>query len=178
MRRDKLLDLLDDYASRFPGEDVSGFIGFVRRQPRCFDRDCFDDGHVTGSAWVVDTAGVRTLLTHHAKLKAWLQPGGHSDGDADPLAVAWREAQEETGLTVVPVDETVLDVDVHAIPAHGSDPPHFHYDVRFAFRVVGSHAYQVSAESLDLKWVPMDELTSVTNEESMLRMARKWSLSR
>ncbi len=113
MHRNKLLDLLDDYASRFPDEDVTGFIGFVRRQPRCFERNCFDDGHVTGSAWVVDTAGVRTLLTHHAKLKRWL-----------------------------------------------------------------SDAYQISAESLDLKWVAMDELASVTSEESVLRMARKWGLHR
>ena len=79
---------------------------------------------------------------------------------------------------MVPVDETILDVDVHTIPSHGSDPPHFHYDVRFAFRIVGSGAYQVSAESLDLKWVAMDELASVTSEESVLRMARKWGLRR
>ena len=174
MHRNKLLSLLEDYASRYPDEAVAPFIEFVRRQPRCFERDCFDDGHVTGSAWVVDAEGGRTLLTHHAKLERWLQPGGHSDGDADPLAVACREAEEETGLAVEPVDARVLDVDVHAIPARGDDPKHFHYDVRFALRVVGSDAYRVSEESLDLRWVAMDELTDYTDEESVLRMARKW----
>ena len=72
MHRNKLLDLLDDYALRFPDEDLAGFLAFVRSQPRCFERNCFDDGHVTGSAWVVDAAGARTLLTHHAKLARWL----------------------------------------------------------------------------------------------------------
>src|SRR5690606_38233131 len=40
-------------------------------------------GHFTASAWLVDRSGRRALLTHHRKLGAWLQPGGHADGDRD-----------------------------------------------------------------------------------------------
>jgi 8-oxo-dGTP pyrophosphatase MutT (NUDIX family) len=53
---------------------------------------------MTGSAWIVDNTGENILLTHHAKLNRWLQPGGHADGDEDILNVAQREAEEETGL--------------------------------------------------------------------------------
>ena len=88
-------------------------------------------GHITGSAWVVDIAGNRVLLADHAKLGRWLQPGGHSDGDPDTLAVALREAREESGLDVRALDDAIFDIDVHRIPARGDEPAHLHFDVRF-----------------------------------------------
>ena len=175
MHRDKLLRLLADYAARHPAEDSSRFQAFVERQPRCFERDCFDDGHVTGSAVLLDGTDPRRaamLMTHHAKLGKWLQLGGHADGDTDPLAVACREAAEESGLEVSPLLAEPIDLDIHAIPARGSDPPHYHYDVRFALH--GSErAATVSEESLALKWVPLTDIESVTREESILRMVAK-----
>ena len=48
-----------------------------------------------------------------------LLDGGHSDGESDTLAVAQREAEEESGLDVVCVSRAVFDLDVHGI---GSDP--------------------------------------------------------
>ena len=116
-------------------------------------------------------------MTHHAKLGRWLQLGGHADGDADPLAVACREAAEESGLSVVPIQEEILDLDIHAIPARGPDPAHFHYDVRFLLQIERPGSLQVTDESLALRWVPLGNVETVTNEESVLRMVRK-SLNR
>src|SRR3546814_2744632 len=49
------------------------------------DPDAFERrrlaGHFTASAWLVDGAGQRVLLTHHPNLDHWLQLGGHADGD-------------------------------------------------------------------------------------------------
>ena len=65
-----------------------------------FSRD-EPEAHFTGSAIVVDEAGARTLLVHHAKSGAWFQPGGHIEpGDATLAEAALREAREETGLDV------------------------------------------------------------------------------
>ena len=52
---------------------------------------------------------------------------------------ALREAREETGIEAfeAPVGERILDVDVHPIPAHGSEPAHFHYDIRYLLTVSG-----------------------------------------
>ena len=173
MDRDKLLNLLDGYADRYPDEDTSRFRHFVERQPRCFERDCWDDGHVTGSAVVLDSAGTSMLMTHHAKLGRWLQLGGHADGDPDPLAVACREAREESGLSVVPIQDEILDLDIHAIPARGPDPPHYHYDVRFLLRADRHAQFRVTGESLALRWVLLREMETLTTEESILRMVRK-----
>ena len=172
MHRNKLLRLLDRYEARHPAEDVARFRRFVERQPRCFERDCWDDGHVTGSALVIKADASATLLTLHAKLHRWLQLGGHADGEADPLAVACREAGEESGLAVRPLSTDAIDLDIHAIPARGADPAHFHYDVRFVL-VAEPGPLAITHESVALKWVPMDAIAAVTREQSMLRMAAK-----
>jgi len=169
-----LLQLLSTYSECHPDENevVDRFRTLLTGHPDCYDRHCWA-GHITGSAWIIDPAGERVLLTHHRKLDRWLQPGGHSDGDPDTLAVALREAEEETGLEVEPIDSAIFDLDVHPIPARGSEPEHFHFDVRFALRA-HTLEYVVSDESHDLAWVPIERLREWTEEESLLRMARKW----
>jgi 8-oxo-dGTP pyrophosphatase MutT (NUDIX family) len=115
-----------------------------------------------------------TLLTHHRALNKWLQPGGHADGDPDPLNVALREAREESGLrSIVPLGNDLFDVDVHPIPARGDVPAHFHYDIRFLFEADETEPVAVSGESHDVRWISFDELAQYTDEESILRMVRK-----
>lgn len=173
--RNELLSALGEYRSRFPeeGEVVDRVMDFVSREPGCFERSTAE-GHITGSAWVVDPSGERTLLTHHRKLDKWLQLGGHADGDGNVLRVAVTEAREESGIDdYEAVTDEIFDVDIHPIPARGSDAGHLHFDIRYALRA-GHTDHVVSDESHDLAWVPIRELERYTTEESMLRMARKW----
>ena len=176
MGREEIIQQLRVYQSRWKNESETAerFIDFVSTHPDCFERG-LKSGHVTGSAWLVDRAGKRVLLTHHKKLNMWVQLGGHADGDPDVFRVARREALEESGLEgVVPVSDRIFDIDVHQIPARGDEPEHLHWDLRYAFRAAGNDAYRVSEESHDLAWIEIRSLESVTQEESMLRMARKW----
>lgn len=175
MSRDPLLSLLHEYRGSFPDERdrVDQFIDFVMRNPDCFERS-LEEGHVTGSGWIVDSSGKRTLLTHHRKLDLWLQPGGHADGNGEVLEVARQECFEETGLTgLFPVSEAIFDLDIHGIPERRNEPAHFHYDVRFLFRNPGPDDYRVSEESHDLAWVGMEKLEDYTMEWSMRRMRDK-----
>ena len=176
MSRAAVIRQLRDYQVRWKNESktVERFLAFLAAHPDGFERE-LKIGHVTGSAWVVDRAGTRVLLTHHKKLDMWVQLGGHADGDSDVFRVALREAEEESGLdSLSPVSRRIFDVDVHRIPARGEMPEHLHWDIRYAFRATGSEAYRVSGESHDLRWIEIESLGSVTQEESMLRMARKW----
>ncbi|MEO7325700.1 MAG: NUDIX hydrolase, partial [Dokdonella sp.] len=88
-------------------------------------------GHLTGSAWLVSADGARALMTPHRKLDRGLQLGGHADGDPDLARVALREAEEESGLHDLEVESAIFDIDRHRIPAHGDEPEHWHYDVRY-----------------------------------------------
>lgn len=169
-----LLYALGRYRERYPEEAdmVDRLAAFVEREPNCFERTTVE-GHITGSAWIVDPTGTRVLLTHHRKLDKWLQLGGHADGDPDVLAVAIREAREESGVDdVAPMSTEIFDVDIHVIPARGTEPEHFHYDVRFVLRAAHTD-HIVSDESHDLAWVPISKIADYTTEGSMLRMAHK-----
>ncbi len=176
MHRAPLLQALAQYQTHYLDETplLERFEGFVRDHAACFKRSLLI-GHVTGSAWVVNEPGTHVLLTHHRKLDMWIQLGGHADGDADVQRVARREAEEESGLVqLVPAVDGIFDVDIHAIPERDDEPAHHHYDVRYAFRAVGSDRFTVTEESHALAWIPVDALSDYTDEVSMHRMAHKW----
>ena len=151
-------------------------IRFVEAHPDCLQRACAP-GHLTGSAWMVTPDRSRTLLTHHLKLDKWLQLGGHADGDGDLLAVALREACEESGLTRLrAVTPDIFDLDRHWIPARKTDPGHYHYDLRFLIEADPLEAIAISNESKDLAWVELERVNALNPEESIARMVRKTSL--
>lgn len=174
MHRSGLKARLATYRVRWPEESatVSRFEAFVDAHPDCFHRSC-RVGHVTGSAWIVNPTGDRVLLTRHRQLRRWLQPGGHCDGEPDTLAVALREAEEESGLVVRAIDDAIFDLDVHPIPARRHEPAHYHFDVRYLVRAAHDR-FRVSEESDALEWVPAEGVSAFSDRESVLRMARKW----
>src|ERR1700744_801652 len=173
-----LQEAFERYGARFPVEpDLRRFHAWLRATPRPFHRET-QQGHFTGSAWLVSGDGERVLLMHHRKLQRWLQPGGHADGDADLPNVALREAQEESGLVDLHVLPEIFDIDLHAIPARRDEPQHWHYDVRYVVVAHGSEAFTVNEESLELAWRPVADLAAdPAADVSLRRMARKWLAS-
>lgn len=172
----KLLDLLRQchlncVASK---EVITEFERFITENVDCCERS-LSVGHLTGSAWLVSRDGERALLMHHRKLKRWLQPGGHADGSSDLAQVALREAEEETGLIDLQVMPEIFDLDRHLIPARGSEPEHWHYDIRFIVQATGSEDFVQNEESLALSWFEIKKL-AVNSEldSSIQRMAINW----
>ena len=173
-----MLDDLEEYASRTPGEaaSVAQFTGFLQSHPAVFERS-HRSGHFTGSAWLVSADGMRVLLMHHRKLDRWLQPGGHADGDVNLAQVALREAQEETGVAGLRVEHGIFDIDRHRIPARANEPEHWHYDVRYVVRTGADERFVINEESQALAWHPATEVADQASFYSSLRrMARKWLL--
>jgi 8-oxo-dGTP pyrophosphatase MutT (NUDIX family) len=171
-----LAHALAGFAARHPHRAIEAtlFTQFLHEAPTPFARSN-RDGHFTASSWLVDRHGGRTLLTHHRKLGRWLQLGGHADGDTDLVAVALREAEEESGLRGLQVAPAIFDIDRHRIPARGDEPAHWHYDVRFVVRAGADEAFTVSAESHSLAW---REIAAVVQDPaidaSLRRMAAYW----
>ena len=170
-RREDLLEALASYRPEDARDaDVLGrlraFVGgpdpFLRANPV---------GHVTASAIIVRGDQAAVLLTRHAKLGGWLQPGGHCEpGDGSVFAAALREATEETGLLRfgTPIGEAVLDLDVHEIPAFGEESPHLHFDVRHLL-IAEAGARPVPAAS----WFSYAEIPPLDRDGSLTRAVRK-----
>lgn len=173
--RNSLIRSLAEYQSAYSDELVfrKQFLALLEH-PRAFHRDHLP-GHITASSWIIDRTGQYTLLTHHAKLNRWLQPGGHADGQEDVMAVAQREAYEETGLTsLAPVTPAIFDIDIHSIPARPDFPEHLHYDIRFLLKANMEEAVTITEESHDLAWISNRDIPQKTgNNLSILRMAEK-----
>src|SRR5271165_576091 len=112
--------------------------------------------HVTASALIVHPSSARVLLRWHQRQQAWLQVGGHGDpGESDPLAIALREAAEETGLAdLVPWPDSSLR---HAVVCYvrpsATEPEHEHADLRYILATEHPDAVAPEDEHSPLRWL-------------------------
>ena len=171
----RLLRDLDAYSAADDQERASlaRIREFVARSPDAFSRSNAE-GHITASAVVADPQTAAFLLVWHRKLGRWLQPGGHLEEDeASVFAGALREAREETGIESFthPIGERILDVDVHPIPAHGPDPAHFHFDIRFLL----TPTEPAPSRRADAAWFSPAE--ALSNSDDSLRRALRKAIS-
>jgi 8-oxo-dGTP pyrophosphatase MutT (NUDIX family) len=182
MAQERREDLARALAALVPADpeearDRDRILAFVGRHADPFDRR-IAEGHLTGSAITVSHDGARVLLLHHRKLDRWLQPGGHAEqGETAGEDVALREALEETGIRGLALHAAAprpLDVDVHEIPARGSEPAHDHLDLRY---LVVAPADAVIAPDLAelhaIRWVRWDETKALSPDAGLRRALAK-----
>lgn len=175
MIRNQILLLLQAHRSIDELEQsmLQDTIQFIEQHPDCFERSLLK-GHVTGSAWILNREGTHALMMHHKKLDKWFQPGGHCDGDPDVMAVAAKEALEETGVTVEPVSMAVFDVDHHVIPENKEVPRHIHYDIRFLYRAdKTADELPSNPEAKFVRWIALEDVENYNSTPSIMRLVRK-----
>jgi 8-oxo-dGTP pyrophosphatase MutT (NUDIX family) len=135
--------------------------------------------HVTASALIVHPSTARVLLRWHERQQAWLQVGGHGDpGESDALAIALREAAEETGLADLAPwpDGHLQQVVIVGVPAGNGEPAHEHADLRFFMATQAPEAVRAENEQAPLRWLSLAQAREATSEanlrEALTRLER------
>jgi 8-oxo-dGTP pyrophosphatase MutT (NUDIX family) len=135
--------------------------------------------HLTGSALVLDPRRRCVLLRWHERQGAWLHVGGHGDpGEEDPLAVALREAMEETGLAdLVPLGAggrppRPVHLAVVAVRERDPDPAHEHADVRYVLVTATPETAQAESTSAPLRWVRIEAARTQVEENLAVALRR------
>jgi 8-oxo-dGTP pyrophosphatase MutT (NUDIX family) len=128
--------------------------------------------HITCSAVIVHPPTRRVLLRWHTRQEAWLQVGGHADpGESDPLAVALREATEETGLEdLVPWPDPAagpVHLVVVPVPAGRGEPAHEHADVRYVLATEQPETAAAESPDAPLRWLTLEEAKQLTAEDNL-----------
>lgn len=170
----QLMDELDRYEERFPEdhEAVGKFREFIRSNENLFGRDN-TEGHITCSAWIINPDHSAVLLTYHRAIKKWVQTGGHIDPGEMPFEASWREGTEESGIAgLSPVSREIFNLSIFEFPPGKDGKAHLHYDIRYLF-TADTEDYQISEESLELKWVELKELGKYSHEPDILAMEKR-----
>lgn len=107
-----------------------------------------------GAAGLLLTDGERVVLQHRAEWShqggTWGMPGGARHADESALAGALREAAEEAGVD---------DGRVHPFATSVLTHPDWSYTTVLARTDAGLHVEATDAESLEILWVPLSEVT-------------------
>jgi 8-oxo-dGTP pyrophosphatase MutT (NUDIX family) len=131
------------------------YLAFLATHSDAMSRSCVP-GHLTASALVLRADRTEVLLTLHPKFDRWLQTGGHCEAeDAGLREAAAREAREESGIEELVLSAEPVRLDRHRVGCHGGS---WHLDVQYVAIAPAAAAHVRSAESLDLRWWPVDAL--------------------
>jgi 8-oxo-dGTP pyrophosphatase MutT (NUDIX family) len=116
--------------------------------------------HFTASALIVHPASQRVLLRWHQRQQQWLQVGGHGDpGEANPLDIALREAEEESGLRDLAPwpDASLRHVVVCKVPPGKGEPAHEHADLRYFLATDSPDSATPENPDAPLRWLSTGE---------------------
>ena len=131
------------------------------------------EAHMTASAWIVNRDMTKVLMVYHNLYDSWSWLGGHADGEEDLLAVALREAREESGiLTVVPVTESIFSVEVLCVNGHEKRGEYIssHLHLNLTYLLMADESERLSCkpdENSGVKWVPVSEAAASSAEPWM-----------
>lgn len=169
--------LIKEYLEKNPTEHSEVLLDFINNQEDFYARTN-QVGHITGSAFILNSSLDKALLILHGKYNKWVSPGGHVDPGENSLQAASRESGEEVGISDLELLKAeILDIDIHRIPAATKngvfEPEHWHFDVRYLFKVQNSANVDLNTlEAKGFKWPTLEEIAQ-DEDKSISRQATK-----
>ena len=135
--------------------------------------------HFTASSWIVNPSRTDALMAWHNIYRTWAWTGGHADGESDLLAVALREAREETGVeSLKPVTEEIYSVEILPVNAHMKRgrfvSAHLHLNVTYLLEADDAQPLRPKPdENSAVAWLPLKKAAENKEEPFMAVIYRK-----
>ena len=148
-------------------------IKLLEKESDIFTREN-EVAHFTASSWLVNKEHTKVLMIYHNIYHSWSWTGGHAGRDTDLLAVAMREAMEETGVkTITPVSKDLFSIEILTVDGHIKRgkyvPSHLHLNV----------TYLLEADEAEVLHIKQDENSGVawfTLEEALEKCSEPWMI--
>ena len=167
----KIVEEIKEYAPCCEQEarDKALILDYLDKNANAFSRED-PIAHMTASAWIVNPERTKTLMVYHRIYDSWSWTGGHADGETDLLAVALREAREETGLRHVrPVDGRIFSLEVLTVDGHEKRgayvPSHLHLNLTYLLEADEDEAlFPCEEENKGVAWFTLSEALDASSE--------------
>ena len=147
-------------------------------QPDLFTREN-EVAHMTASSWLLNATHDKVLMIYHNIYHSWAWTGGHADGDRDLLAVAKREAMEETGVTEIrAISEDIFSLEILTVAGHEKRgvyvPSHLHLNVSYLLEADEEEVLRIKPdENSGVRWFSMEEALAACSEPWMIERVYK-----
>ena len=172
----KLETALTDYQpwNEQEEKDRAVMLGLLRSGAELFTREN-QTAHFTASSWIVDPARTHVLMAYHNIYQAWAWSGGHADGEKDLLAVALREANEETGVHAKALSTDIFSLEILTVDGHVKKgayvPSHLHLNITYLLEADKNEPLLVKPDENDaVRWF--------TNEDALKNCREEWMVER
>ena len=135
--------------------------------------------HFTASSWIVNEKKDHVLMIYHKIYDSWAWTGGHVDGNEDFLAVAIKEAKEETGLKNINIiSKDIFSLEILPVKSHYKNSKfigaHLHFNVTYLLEAIQADPLILNdVETKGVKWVKINELKKYVSEKEMLIIYEK-----
>lgn len=135
--------------------------------------------HCTASAWIVNPARTHVLMVYHNIYNSWSWTGGHADGESDLLAVALKEAREETSVREIrPVSSDIFSVEILTVQSHIKRgkyvSPHLHLNATFLLEAETDQVIRNKPdENSAVGWISLPDSIALSTEPAMQVIYRK-----
>ena len=145
---------------------------------RILERSC-RLAHLTAYSMIFNRERTKVLMAYHNIYDSWAWTGGHTDGEADGLYTAIKEAKEETGIRNIRVlSEHAAALDILAVQPHWKKgkfvSAHVHLNLAYLLEAEEEEGLTVcEGENSQVGWLPIDHLQQYISEAHMMPVYEK-----
>lgn len=165
--------------SELETQDKKVMLAYIKRYRDNVLSRTNEIAHVCVSGFILNERLDKVLMIYHHLYDSWGWTGGHADGDSDLLAVAIKEAREETGvqnirpLSILPQSLAILPVWSHY---KKGQPISAHLHLNVTYLLIADEADPLTIkedENSAVGWIPVDEIDKYCTEPSMIPIYEK-----